>query len=88
MTRARRDRIVSRLLGPSAVEPRPYLDGPMCVRELKPSVPREGHALTDHVDYFEEPEPLPVCPNCQQWQHPRSDGSADCLNECKARGFA
>jgi hypothetical protein len=30
-----------------------YLDGPMCVRELKPGVQREGHALTDHVDYNE-----------------------------------
>lgn len=34
---------------------RSYLDGPMCVRELKPGVAREGHLLTDHVDYSEEP---------------------------------
>jgi hypothetical protein len=27
-----------------------YLDGPVCVRELKPGVPREGHLLTDHAD--------------------------------------
>lgn len=31
--------------------------------------------------------PSPVCPNCHQWQHPAPAGR-DCVNECKARGFA
>ncbi len=29
----------------------------------------------------------PVCPNCDQWQHPVGEG-LDCLNDCRARGFA
>jgi hypothetical protein len=29
---------------------------------------------------------LTVCPNCDQWQRPENGG--DCLNRCKARGFA
>lgn len=29
-----------------------------------------------------------ICPNCDQWQHPRTDGPADCVNECRRRGFA
>lgn len=28
-----------------------WLDEPCCLRELKPGVPREGHKLTDHLDY-------------------------------------
>jgi len=31
------------------------------------------------------PTRLPVCPNCQQWQHPPA---YDCANECAKRGFA
>lgn len=30
-----------------------------------------------------------VCPNCDQWVHPRKDGKpGDCMNACRARGFA
>lgn len=30
----------------------------------------------------------PICPNCQQWQQPRTDGpSQDCFNECRRRGM-
>lgn len=31
-----------------------WLDGPMCVRELKPGVERAGHSLKDHLDYTVE----------------------------------
>ena len=32
---------------------------------------------------------LTVCPNCGQWQHPVKDARvADCLHECRKRGFA
>jgi len=29
-----------------------------------------------------------VCPNCEQWQRRTSDGTGDCFNECRKRGFA
>lgn len=35
------------------------------------------------------PGTLTVCPNCEQWQRPVKDARvADCLHECRKRGFA
>ena len=50
-------------------------DEPVCVRELKPGVLREGHKLTDHVDYNKEPPPIPCLGH---WNHTVDGSEYDC----------